>query len=680
MKFIYPEILYGLAALAIPVIVHLFNFRKFKRVDFPNVAFLKEIKQETQSKSRLRHLLILLSRMLAITAIVFAFAQPYIPLEGAQSTGTRKVVSIFLDNSFSMQGESEEGPMLEVARNKALSIVDQFDPSDRFQLLTQDFEARHQRLVSKDEVINLIGEVGISSNSRFISDIMARQKEALAEEEGDKSMFVISDFQKSASDLSACVADTAIRTVLVPTQSESERNVYIDSAWFATPVRQLNEPEVLYSRCLTSGSESQENIPVNLSINGLQKAVSTTSVEPGLPTDTAFRFSNTESGWMLGKIHIDDYPVSFDDDFYISYRVADKIRVLEIKGADVVRDHLLNLFGEDPFFSFASVSEGAVNYSDFASYDFIVVNQLAAPSTGLAAELRKFSENGGSTLLIPHARPDIEALNSFLLSMGTGDMIEADIQAEVRVGSLDTRHYLYRGIFERAPGNMDLPAMKSYVLLKRSTKSNSRQLMSLSSGDPFLTLYETGFGRFYLVSGSLSAEAGNLAQHAIFPTTLLRIAEFSQPFSPLAYEIGGEEPVELRNVSLAADRVLKMVHVESGREFIPEHRQTGGLTQLFVHGNLNEAGHYRVLSGPDTLAYVAFNYPRLESPLEQWSESEILENIAASELGYSIIGESMESISKAVGELSEGRQLWRSMIILALIFLAIEILLIKFLR
>jgi hypothetical protein len=680
MKFIYPEILYGLAALAIPVIVHLFNFRKFKKVDFPNVAFLREIKQETQSKSRLRHLLILLSRMLAITAIVFAFAQPYIPVEGGSASGSRKVVSIFLDNSFSMQGESEEGPMLEVARNKALEIVDQFGPSDRFQLLTQDFEARHQRLVSKDEIISLIGEVGISSSSHFMSDIMARQKEALLKGEGDRHLFLVSDFQKSASDLASCVADTSIRTILVPTQSESEQNVYLDSAWFATPVRQLNEPEILFSRSLTSGSETQQNIPVNLSINGLQKAVSTTSVEPGIPVDTVFRFSNTESGWMLGKIHIDDYPVNFDDDYYLSYKVADKIRVLEIKGTDVIRDHLLNLYGEDSFFSFSSVSEGAVNYSDFANYDLIVVNQIVAPSSGLAAELRKFSENGGSIVFIPHAEANPEALNSFLLSMGTGDNTDGTISAEVRVASLDTQHYLYSGIFERTPGNMDLPAMQSYMLLRRSSKSNSRQLMTLNTGDPFLTLYEIGFGRFYIFSGSLSAESGNLAQHAIFPTTMLRIAEYSQPFSPLAYEIGSDEPVELRNVSLTADGVLKIIHTETGREFIPEHRQTGGLTQLFVHGNLSESGHYAVLSGTDTLGYVAFNYPRMESPLEQWSEDDIQDNISAMQLGYSILGESMESISKAVNDLSQGRQLWRSMIILALIFLAVEILLIKFLR
>ncbi|MBL0031994.1 MAG: BatA domain-containing protein [Bacteroidetes bacterium] len=79
MQFIYPEFLFALSVLAIPIIIHLFNFRRFKKIYFTNVRFLKEIKQDTQSKSKLKHLLVLLSRLLALTFLVLAFAQPFIP-------------------------------------------------------------------------------------------------------------------------------------------------------------------------------------------------------------------------------------------------------------------------------------------------------------------------------------------------------------------------------------------------------------------------------------------------------------------------------------------------------------------------------------------------------------------------------------------------------------------------
>src|SRR5690606_2058922 len=123
MKFVHPEILWALSALSIPIIVHLFNFRKFKKVFFSNVSFLREIQVETQSRSKLKHLLILFSRMLAIACIVLAFAQPFIPVTDAQVKAGQRAVSLYIDNSFSTEGESSGAPILEVAKNKAIEMV-----------------------------------------------------------------------------------------------------------------------------------------------------------------------------------------------------------------------------------------------------------------------------------------------------------------------------------------------------------------------------------------------------------------------------------------------------------------------------------------------------------------------------------------------------------------------------
>jgi len=77
MSFVYPWFLWALLAIAIPIIIHLFHFRRFKTVYFTNVKFLKEVKEQTSARSKLKHLLVLCSRILAIAALVFAFAMPY---------------------------------------------------------------------------------------------------------------------------------------------------------------------------------------------------------------------------------------------------------------------------------------------------------------------------------------------------------------------------------------------------------------------------------------------------------------------------------------------------------------------------------------------------------------------------------------------------------------------------
>jgi len=131
MEFINPGFLYGLFALAIPVIIHLFNFRRFRKVYFTNVKFIEELKQETQKQSKLRHLLILLMRMLAITALVLAFAQPFIPVDKAKkNVNSGSIVSVYVDNSFSMQAESGKGTLLDEAKDKALDVASAYKSSD----------------------------------------------------------------------------------------------------------------------------------------------------------------------------------------------------------------------------------------------------------------------------------------------------------------------------------------------------------------------------------------------------------------------------------------------------------------------------------------------------------------------------------------------------------------------
>ena len=146
MQFLFPYFLWALAAIAIPIIIHLFQFRKFKKIYFTNVRFLKEIKEETTNRNKLKNLLILLSRILAVMALVFAFAQPFIPKGEAVKSGVN-YVSLFVDNSFSMTAARNDIPLLDYAKDKARSIIKAYDEKDKFQILTHDFEGKHLRFV-----------------------------------------------------------------------------------------------------------------------------------------------------------------------------------------------------------------------------------------------------------------------------------------------------------------------------------------------------------------------------------------------------------------------------------------------------------------------------------------------------------------------------------------------------
>ncbi|MEP2508074.1 MAG: BatA domain-containing protein, partial [Reichenbachiella sp.] len=138
MSFIYPIFLWGLTALAIPIIVHLFNFRKAKKISFSNVRFLESVKKKSSSNLRIRHLLILLCRLLFIFFLILTFAQPVIP---SKEDGLRsKSVAIYLDNSNSLSNLTVNDVS---GFNEILSVAQEitllYSSETKFSLITNDF-------------------------------------------------------------------------------------------------------------------------------------------------------------------------------------------------------------------------------------------------------------------------------------------------------------------------------------------------------------------------------------------------------------------------------------------------------------------------------------------------------------------------------------------------------------
>src|ERR1035437_5525562 len=328
MNFVYPQFLFALFAVSIPIIIHLFNFRRFKKVYFSDIRFLKEVKQQTQNRNRIRHLLILISRILAISFLVFAFAQPFIPANKKNTTTGVQAVSVFVDNSFSMENVSKNGMLLDEAKKMAREIALAHSQTDLFQLLTNDFEGKHQRLVSREEFLTMLDEVKISPAVKTISEITARQTDVLSKSETkNKKSFVISDFQKSISDFQKVKEDTSVKTILLPVPANQQSNLYIDSCWFDSPVHQLNQAEKLNVRIKNISENNLENISVKLFLNNQQKTPSSFSIESNGSKDIPLSFVVKESGIQQGRIEITDYPVTYDDKFFFSFNVAKNIAV-----------------------------------------------------------------------------------------------------------------------------------------------------------------------------------------------------------------------------------------------------------------------------------------------------------------------------------------------------------------
>ena len=199
----------------------------------PTPAYFVTFIHDTKARNKLKNLLILTCRLLAVFFLVMAFAQPFIPQDNATVTKGQKAVSIWVDNSFSMDAVGTSGSLLDEVKKDAREIVAAYGATDRFQLLTNDFEGRHQRLVSKEEFLELLEEVKPSPAVRNVSEVVRRQQDLLNNtpdiESGNRQAFLLSDFQQTISDYGRIETDTAIQFREIIASAQNRNNIFIDS-------------------------------------------------------------------------------------------------------------------------------------------------------------------------------------------------------------------------------------------------------------------------------------------------------------------------------------------------------------------------------------------------------------------------------------------------------------------
>lgn len=681
IHFLAPHYLYGILLLAIPVVIHLFNFRKYKKVLFTNVRFLQELKEETTRTSKLKHLLILFSRLLALLFLILAFAQPFIPSGKASQGSTSDPVSVYVDNSFSMDAVSIQGTLLEMARQKAREIVLSYPATTRFQVLTNNFEAFQQRLISRDDAVDEIDRIKLSPVSRKLNEVTLRQKEAFTSALSSKgNSYLISDFQKSTSDLSEISFDSSINVTLVALPLQETANIFVDSCWLSSPVVQINQPAELSVNVRNSSAKEAESVPVKLLLNGSQKAVASLSILPGQTVKTTFSFTITQPGWQKAEIVITDHPVTFDDSYFFSFEVREKLNVLTVHEKKL-SPYLAALFSRDPYFNLSSTEIGNIDYSGFVSQDLIILEDISSISSGLAEEIKKYLNAGGSVCVFPDSSIDFSTWRSFSGLIGADVITGVNSNAD-RVHQIDFQHPLFTGVFDiqkNKEGKTDYPSAEKYFEFSSASKSSKQVLMRFQGGAPFLNYYPSGRGGVYLFAVPLSPGYSNLARHAIFAPLLYRMAVLSVKPLAFANTLGRVEPVVLNTLSSGSDEVFHLLNKKLNLDIIPSGKVIKSGLMIDVGEEISSAGHFDLMKGSNLNAVLAFNYDRGESVMNFYSEDDLSGQIkSAGLLNWSILEASVQDVGKSLAELNKGVSLWKYAIVLALLFLLIETLLIRF--
>lgn len=669
MQFLYPNLLYGLFAVSIPLIIHLLNFQKYKKIYFTQTDLVADLKQKTRKQSVLRHWLILLLRMLAIAMLVIAFANPYIA-QREQPASSGEFVSVYLDNSFSMQAQTSGGVLLDEAKSKARALADAYDRSTKFQLVTNELLGKQQRWLTREQFKTAIDKVEFAPEFRQLSEVIHRQHQLIkADNNKNATVYFISDFQKVSYDLDQHTLDSNLSYNYIPVQSFNTPNVYFDSVWFSSPALFLDQNAELNIRLKQHGDIS--SVPLKLFVDDKQRVAAKSEFSGQNMKTIKLNINIRKTGLHKGRLELSDNSIDFDNTFYFRYQVPEKVNVLVLSEDEKNNNYLTALFKNDSLVQAEFRSYRTVDYQNLSSYSAVILDQLKSIPSGLQLALNDYVQKGKSLVVFPNMEAERDSYNKMLADYQGIKIGKPESDDENRVNSIEWDSDFFDGIFQERPKNPEYPSVFSHVKLSYDVNSLAEPLIMQSNGHPFLLRSKKGKGFVYIFAVASTEKSSNFVTHPLF-AVLYKMIFDGVHTGALYYVLGENEVYSNPRFEIDNEEVPLLVNRDNKKEIIPQVVQRKDELRLgFSSVKISGLWDLQLKEEKKTQDVVAFNYDNQESDVRLAD----IENERPQDIG--LIDHTADKITTDIQRKQEGHKLWPWFIIAALFFLLIEVILLR---
>ena len=608
MRFLYPQMLWGLLALLIPILIHLFNFRRHKLVYFSNTAVLRSIQQENVKTRKLKYLVTLLLRCLFIAALVLAFAFPYRPEKQLNVNAENALVGIYIDNSMSMKGQSQRTTLIEDARQSARDLVHKLNPSNRYLLMTNSFEIQNEYPMNQEEMLDQLDRMNPDGAPVLMGEVIDRF-EMLCKQHGfaTSTLFVYSDFQSNTFDLSAAKADTALQVVMVPMVPEFKTNLYIDSVWLASPIVQSGLTNELMVRVVNQGDKEVKGMPINFTMNNAMAASTTVDIEKNGTAEVEMQFVVEDSGEQRCSASLTDHPITFDDSYHFVLSVKPSLSVVELGN----QPSSCAMLFDDEQFHYSLMEPSRFDLTTIAQAQLLIVNESAVMNETLQQALLDAVSDGASLVVFPSMEDPKN--NRYLYNKLGLTLMEVDTNA-TSVEDLALQHAFFNDMILDLPQHPDFPKVKRHVRLK--TNGMATSLLTLQNSDPMLMMTSVGKGQAFVMATALDPKWSDLADNALFVPMMVKMAFMGGKMDKLAYTIGQDKILVLSDISQEGDRQYLIANSDRSFELMPASEVRNGKVYLYLNDNLPSAGFYDLLINDTLNRVTAWNESRVESKMD----------------------------------------------------------------
>jgi hypothetical protein len=642
MYFKNPEILYFLLLLIVPILVHLFQLRRFKKEYFTNVRFLKELSIQTRKSSKIKKWLLLSTRLLLLTCVIIAFAQP--TFKGKEKENSTNEMYIILDNSFSMQAKGKKGELLKRAVQE---LLEETPENLHFSLLTNSENYWNTDIKS---IRNSLQKLKYSAIPFQLDNIMAQLK--ARKSAFKKDVVIITDaIGLNQKQLKSSDAINSLKFIIP--KAEQKNNVSIDSVF----IKGASDDFYEISIELKAYGEDFNAIPIAL--YNQNKLIAKTTVN--FETKKKSILFTIPKQTFHGYVSIVDNGLAYDNTYYFSISKTKKINVISIGEAE--KSNFLSRIYTNNEFVYNNFTVGSLDYNKLQDQDAIVLNELDEIPQALQTTLKSFVEKGGNLIVIPSALSTSANMNAFLMNFGNVKFNSLE-NKEKLITKINFSHPLFKSVFENKVNNFQYPKTKNSFVLS----SSSPAALSYEDQSIFLTAIQNPVSAVYVFSAPINTTNSNFQQSPLIVPTFYKMAVNNQNNNINALIIGNNN-LHLTTASLNKDDILTVKGAEE--QFIPVQQILNNKIKMNFNDYPEQAGNFGIYNKKDWLENISFNYNRTESNLAEANENLLSD--------YKII-DSTSTFFDTLQTNKTDNQIWKWFVIFALLFLLTEMAIIRFVK
>lgn len=642
MHFKNPEILYFLFLLIVPILVHLFQLRRFKTSYFTNVRFLKELAVQTRKSSKIKKRLLLATRLLLLTCVIIAFAQPF--FEAKDSKNASNEMYIVLDNSFSMQAKGKKGELLKRAVQELLENTPE---TAKFSLLTNTENFWNTDIkAAKNSLQNL----KYSATPFELSAITAKIK---AHKSAHKKDIVIITDAVGLAEKDVKKIDFEEKPYFIIPEAEQKNNIAIDSVFINQTL------ENFYEIGINLSAYGEDFKPVSMALYNQKKLIAKTIINFDSKKKKV-NFTIPKEAFH-GFVTIEDNGLSYDNILFFSISKAKKTNVISI--GETEKSSFLSRIYTPAEFNYNNYSISSLDYNSLEKQNTIILNELTEVPQALQTTLKAFVLKGGNLVVVPSEKSSVSNLNAFLGNFGKIQFNTLKSESKL-ITKINFDHPLFAGVFENKITNFQYPKSNSSF----DISSPYSAVLSYEDQSPFVTMIQNPVAGITVFSAPINSTNSNFQQSPLIVPLFYKMGQNNQKTGVNALTIGYNQPYFV-DVLLSKDAILEVKGTEDS--FIPIQQILNNKVKLTFNDFPETAGNYSVYDKKESIENLSFNYNRSESDLNQVNTNVVSDFKTA------------DTISTIFNTLQTERtdsQIWKWFAIFALLFLVLEMAIIKFVK